>query len=71
MINSIGLFLNYFMMVRFIAAKEMISFAARDFKLFDGTALTKLMIQYGLGVSVVHTYEIMRVDSDYFNEGDE
>lgn len=39
--------------------------------LIDGTALTKLMIQYGLGVSVVHTYEIMRVDSDYFNEGDE
>lgn len=39
--------------------------------LIDGTALTKLMIQYGLGVSVVHTYEIMRVDSDYFNEDDE
>lgn len=39
--------------------------------LIDGTALTKLMIQYGLGVSVVHTYAIMRVDSDYFNEDDE
>lgn len=35
--------------------------------LVDGDALTKLMIRYGLGVSTFQTYEIKRVDSDYFN----
>ena len=36
--------------------------------LVDGDTLTRLMIRYGLGVSVVHSYEIKRVDSDYFKE---
>lgn len=36
--------------------------------LVDGNMLTKLMIDYGLGVSTVHSYEIKRVDSDYFND---
>ena len=38
--------------------------------LVDGTQLTKLMIEYGLGVSTVATYEIKRLDSDFFSEDD-
>lgn len=36
--------------------------------LIDGETLTKLMIDYNLGISTVQTYEIKRVDSDYFEE---
>ena len=41
-----------------------------DFKisLIDGTKLTDLMIDFGIGVSLAHTYEIKKVDSDYFAE---
>lgn len=34
--------------------------------LVDGTTLTKLMIKHNVGVSVEHTYEIKRIDSDFF-----
>lgn len=36
--------------------------------LVDGEMLTKLMIEYGLGVSTVQTYEIKTLDSDFFHE---
>jgi len=36
--------------------------------LIDGDKLTKYMIENNLGISVVTTYEIKRVDSDYFEE---
>lgn len=36
--------------------------------LVDGEQLAKLMIEYGLGVSTVETYEVKRVDYDFFNE---
>jgi len=36
--------------------------------LIDGTRLTELMIENNLGVSVQNTYEIKRIDSDYFEE---
>jgi restriction system protein len=36
--------------------------------LIDGPMLAELMIDYGLGVSTVTSYEIKRVDSDYFSE---
>jgi len=36
--------------------------------LIDGRQLARLMIDHGLGVSLVETYEIRRVDSDYFAE---
>ena len=35
--------------------------------LIDGTQLTKLMIKHDLGVSVEVTYELKRIDSDYFS----
>ena len=36
--------------------------------LVDGTTLAKLMIEYNLGVSTEATYEIKRMDSDFFAE---
>ena len=38
--------------------------------LIDGKKLTDLMIKYGLGTSTTHTYELKRIDSDYFNFGE-
>ena len=37
--------------------------------LVDGKALTKLMIKYNFGVSVERTYEVKRIDSDFFADG--
>ncbi len=36
--------------------------------LIDGEELTKLMIDYNLGVSTSETFEVKKVDSDYFEE---
>ena len=35
--------------------------------LIDGELLTKLMIEYDLGVNTIQKYEIKQLDSDYFN----
>lgn len=37
--------------------------------LIDGEQLAQLMIDYNIGVSVSATFEIKRIDSDYFSEG--
>lgn len=36
--------------------------------LIDGEQLTKYMIEFGLGVMLQQSYEIKRVDNDYFEE---
>lgn len=36
--------------------------------LVDGRQLAELMIEYNLGVTTIKTYEIKRIDSDYFNK---
>lgn len=36
--------------------------------LIDGQRLASLMIEYNVGVSVAQTYEIKKIDSDYFEE---
>ena len=36
--------------------------------LIDGPMLADLMIDYGVGVSTVTTYDVKRVDADYFLE---
>ncbi len=36
--------------------------------LIDGKMLTELMIDHNLGVSTTVTYNIKRIDSDYFEE---
>jgi restriction system protein len=45
---------------------------ARDIQdkviLIDGPKLADLMIEHGVGVSTVASYEIRKIDSDYFNE---
>ncbi|MBN6048713.1 restriction endonuclease [Lactobacillus helveticus] len=44
--------------------------AAKRFniKLIDGDALTKLMIQYKVGVQVKNTYELLEIDDDFFDQ---
>ncbi|NBV86037.1 MAG: hypothetical protein EBS01_07195 [Verrucomicrobia bacterium] len=37
--------------------------------LIDGEQLAQMMIDNNVGVSVVQTYEIKRLDSDYFEGG--
>ena len=37
--------------------------------LMDGQQLAEHMIDFGLGVSTVGTYELKRIDTDYFEEG--
>jgi restriction system protein len=37
-------------------------------RLIDGQQLTELMIDRGLGVTTVATYDVRRIDSDYFSE---
>ena len=36
--------------------------------LIDGAQLTRRMIDHGIGVTTVTSYEVKRVDSDYFIE---
>ena len=50
--------------------KDAKAYDAAGFKiiLIDGKRLTQLMIDHNVGVSTVKTYEIKRVDSDYFIE---
>lgn len=52
---------------------EAIEYASRiDTKvvLIDGRQLAGLMIDFDVGVSVVTTYQVKRIDSDYFEDGD-
>lgn len=53
-------------------SNEAIQFAQRHLQqkivLVDGVELTKLMIEYNLGVSVETVYEVKRMDYDFFNE---
>jgi restriction system protein len=36
--------------------------------LVDGIELTRLMIDYGVGVSTQRTFQVKQLDSDYFEE---
>lgn len=53
-------------------SKEAIGFAAKNLQskivLVNGEQLARLMIEYNLGVSVVATYNVKRIDADFFNE---
>lgn len=51
--------------------KEALDFVSRiDSKiiLIDGATLAKLMIDFGVGVNPVATYQIQKIDSDYFTD---
>jgi restriction system protein len=50
-------------------SREALDYASRiDSRiiLIDGERLTQLMVDYGVGVSTVGSYEVKKVDSDYF-----
>lgn len=49
-------------------AREFASGIDNKIVLIDGAQLAELMIDYNLGVSQMATYEIKRVDTDYFTE---
>ena len=50
------------------AKKYADSLLASNIVLIDGNALTALMIKNNLGVSTEQTYEVKRIDSDYFSD---
>jgi restriction system protein len=49
-------------------AREYVSRIDNKIVLIDGDTLTQLMIDYNIGVTTIATYELKRVDSDYFTE---
>ena len=51
------------------AARDVATRIGNRIVLIDGTQLAQLMIDYGVGVATETTYEIKRIDSDYFVEG--
>jgi restriction system protein len=48
------------------AAREYVSLIDTKIALIDGETLTQLMLDFDIGVTRVATYELKRVDSDYF-----
>lgn len=50
-------------------AKDFTSNISSKIILLDGYQLANLMIEYGVGVSTEATYELKKIDSDFFNEG--
>jgi len=36
--------------------------------LIDGKTLTKLMIEYEIGTTVVENYQVKKIDTDYFEK---
>jgi restriction system protein len=51
------------------SAKEYAAGIESKIILLDGEQIAQLMIDHNLGVSTVASYEIKRIDSDYFSEG--
>ena len=49
-------------------AKDYVSRIESKIVLIDGDALAQLMIDYNIGVTTIATYELKRIDSDYFTE---
>ena len=52
-------------------AREYINNIDSKIALMDGRQLAEFMIDHNIGVSTLKTYEIKRVDSDYFIETDD
>jgi restriction system protein len=51
-----------------ITAREYVKTISKKVILIDGKELAEYLIDYGLGVSTIQTFEIKRIDSDYFEE---
>ncbi len=48
--------------------REYVSRIEKKIVLVDGQRLAALMVDFGIGVAPVVTYELKRVDTDYFSE---
>jgi len=51
-------------------AFEFVKSVGTKIVLVDGTQLAELMIDHNVGVSIAQSYEVKRIDSDYFAEGE-
>jgi restriction system protein len=49
-------------------ARDYVKKIEKKIVLIDGRQLTGLMVDFGIGVNTISTYEIARVDGDYFTE---
>jgi restriction system protein len=49
-------------------AREYVKKIEKKIVLIDGRQLAGLMVDFGIGVNTVNSYEIVRVDGDYFTE---
>jgi restriction system protein len=49
-------------------AQEYVKYIDSKIVLIDGEMLAELMIDYGVGVSTVASYDVKRIDSDYFGD---
>lgn len=49
-------------------AKDYVSRIERKIVLIDGAHLASLMFEFGIGVNSISSYEVKRVDTDYFSE---
>jgi restriction system protein len=49
-------------------AREYVSLIDSRIVLIDGERLARLMVDHGVGVTTVGTYEVKRIDMDYFSE---
>jgi restriction system protein len=52
------------------SAEEFVAQIEPKIILIDGQRLAQLMIDYNVGVAVKNTYEVKRIDSDYFDENE-
>jgi len=50
------------------AAREYASRIAKRIILIDGTELARLMVEHEIGVRVIETYKIKKIDENYFTE---
>ena len=50
------------------AARDYVSLIDSKIVLIDGDTLAQLMIDYNIGVAPIASYELKRIDSDYFTE---
>jgi restriction system protein len=51
-------------------ARDYVRKIEKKIVLIDGGQLAALMVDFGIGVNTVSAYEIKRVDTDYFAEGE-
>lgn len=66
-LNEKGLSKGVFITTSSFTREAISSAKHQSIVLIDGEKLAKLMIEYNVGTFTSHTYEIKRIDSDYFN----